>query len=195
MRSKKFTMVLVAAMLAGASPAMAEDVISPESFGPPPPPPGQTDDVGRRAKRMEFSGKRFIVESLAGALVGGLVGYGVYTSQGEDFGAAMMGLGANFAVTPLVVYGTGRAMGGEGSLGYTYLGGLCAFAGPSATPEQAAMSLALGSVFLPFTSAVMFEMSSHFKSKKLAAAAQGFSVAPVVNNDGVGVRAGLAFGF
>lgn len=178
MRVKK---LLVSTLLVSfAAPALADDPL-------PPPPPTTTND------RARFSGKRLAVEMLAGAAVGGLVGYGVFEATGgDDIGSALMGLGANIAVTPIVVWGTGRAMGGDGSLGWTYVGGLVAFSGPSATPEQAALSLALGSVFLPITSSIMYEVSSHARwSRRVAATAM-----PVVDGNGLaGVRVGVGFGF
>ncbi|HWU90315.1 MAG TPA: hypothetical protein VN253_23785 [Kofleriaceae bacterium] len=144
-----------------------------------------------------FSGKRLVVEALAGAVVGSLVGIGVYKAAGGDsIGAAFAGLGSEIALTPVIVWGTGKAMGGRGTLGSAYLGGLAAFAGPSATPQEAAISLAVGMALMPVTSAVIYEVSSHVRSKRFEAVASGVSIAPVAGPHGVsGVSAGLSFGF
>jgi hypothetical protein len=106
------------------------------------------------------------------------------------------GLGSEIAVTPLVVWGTGKAMGGRGTLGSAYLGATAAFAGPSATPEQAVVSLAVGMVLMPLTSALVYEVSSHVRSKRFEAIANSVAIAPIVDSYGVsGVRAGLSFRF
>jgi hypothetical protein len=150
-----------------------------------------------KSKRARFSGGRLVVEMLAGGLVGGLTGYAAYSAVGgDDIGSVLAGLGANIAVTPLVVYGTGRAMGGQGTLGMSYLGGLIAFSGPSATPDQAAVSFAVGMTLMPVTSALMFELSSHIRSKRFETVARGISVAPVIGGSGLaGAKVGLGFAF
>lgn len=153
--------------------------------------------VDPRARRGKFSGKRFIVNSLASGLAGGLIGLAVFKGLGGDnIGAAFAGLGAQIAVTPAVVYGVGKAMGGEGSIGSAYLGGLIAFSGPAGTTDQAAVSFAVGMLLMPFTSALMYEFSSNIRSKRFETLAKGFQIAPTVNGNGVaGVRAGLSFRF
>ena len=151
-----------------------------------------------RVHRARPSGKRFILNSLAGGLVGGVVGYAAFQGMGGDsIGAAFAGLGVQIAVTPAVVYGAGRLQGGQGTIGSAYLGGLIAFSGPSATTDQAAVSFAVGMLLMPFTSALMYELSSGIRSKRLEAAAQSLQVTPVVDGNGgvAGVRAGFAFGF
>src|ERR1700733_4030101 len=73
-----------------------------------------------------FSGKRLLVEILGGELVGGLATALTFRGlcDGTDcFGSAMLAFGADVAVTPLAVWGIGKAMGGDGGLGYAYLGG------------------------------------------------------------------------
>ncbi len=172
--------------------AEAQPAPLPEPPAPLPEPPAPVPpDRGR------FSGKRLVVEMLAGAVAGSLVGIGMYKAAGGDgIGAVMAGLGAEIAVTPLVVWGTGRAMGGRGTLGWTYVGGLAAFAGPSMTTEQAVISFAVGMVMMPVTSALLFEVSSHGRSKRFEAVARGVAITPVVDQRGVsGVRAGLSFAF
>ena len=111
-------------------------------------------------------------------------------SQG---GGLALGLGLLMAGA---VAASARRRGLGVKLGWTYLGGLAAFAGPAATPEQAAISLAVGMVLMPVTSALFYEMSSHGQSRRFEAIASGIAVAPIVDARGIsGVRAGLSFGF
>ncbi|MEJ7601257.1 MAG: hypothetical protein WKG01_25355 [Kofleriaceae bacterium] len=149
------------------------------------------------SSRGSFSGGRLVVEMLASAVVGSLVGYGVYSAVGGDgIGPVLAGLGAEIVVAPLVVYGAGRAMGGQGTLGMAYLGGLIAFSGPSATPQEASISFAVGMALMPVTSAVIYEVSSHVRSKRAAAVARAVSLAPVGDRSGVtGVRASVSVAF
>jgi hypothetical protein len=172
-----------------ATPPPATPELAP---APVPAQPSVDRPTPPRATRGAFSGKRLVVEMLAGGVAGGLAGYAVFSGLGGDsFGAAMAGLGANIAVTPLVVYGTGRAMGGEGGLGSAYLGGLIAFSGPSATPDQAAVSFAIGMTLMPITSALMYEVSSHIRSRTAQTMVRGLSVTPGAG----GARVGLGFQF
>lgn len=161
------------------------------------PPQPQPSPLTAKYEKARFSGKRMFVEMLAGAAVGSLAGYLAFEAAGGDgVGALIAGLGANIAVTPLAVYGTGRAMGGMGTLGWTYTGGFLAFSGPAATPQEASLSLAIGMVLMPVTSSLMFEASSHMKSKAFERIASGLAIAPIVDRDRVtGARAGLAFRF
>ncbi len=148
--------------------------------------------------RGRFSGGRLVVEILASATIGSLVGYGVYSAAGggDSIGAVFAGLGAEIAVVPLVVYGAGRMMGGEGTLYHSYVCGLLAFSGPSATTQEATLSLAVGMALMPVMSAVGYELSSHLQSKKLEFIANGLLVAPTVGSSGVsGVRGGFSFEF
>jgi len=187
--SKLCGLAALAASLAIAPPASAD--------APSDGPASTNTPSSSRANRARFSGKRLIVEALAGAVVGSLVGYGTYSAAGgEGIGATMAGLGAEIAVAPLVVWGTGRAMGGQGTVGSAYLGGLVAFSGPAATADQAAVSFALGMALMPITSALMFEISSQVRSKRFETIASGLSIVPVADGGGLtGVRAGLSFGF
>src|SRR5580698_9635222 len=91
--------------------------------------------------RAHFSSKRLVVEILGGELVGGLTTALTFRGMcdGTDcFGSAMLAFGADAAVTPLAVWGLGKAMGGEGSLGYAYIGGSLALApfGVTGSPDE-----------------------------------------------------------
>jgi hypothetical protein len=158
------------------------------------PPPPQTPE-----NRGHFSGKRFIVNALAGTVIGGAAGYGVYRAAGGDsLGAAFAGLGANVVVTPLAVYGIGRAMDGEGTVGSAYYGALTGLSAPgtyAAQGDQYMVCLAIGVAIMPITSALFYEASSNLRSRTAATVVGGLSVAPVVTDRGVGARAGLAFRF
>jgi hypothetical protein len=164
----------------------------PSSYAAPlPPPPPNTDAAHMDGAR--FSGKRFVVEILAGGALGSLVAYGTYSSlcgRGDCTGAALAGFGMNFAVTPLAVWGVGRAMGGEGTLGWTYLGASTALApfsvsGPAdeSTSDMIAridLEFAMSALFLPITSSLFYELSSHLHYKQWRASQPaGFAIAPV----------------
>lgn len=132
--------------------------------------PAWADDAARRrVERAKFSPLRLVVEIVAGAAAGALVGYGVAAATDEP----IAGLVANVAVTPVAVWGTGEAMGGDGSLLYTYMGGLAGFSGSSSDS-----ALAFGVVVAPIGAAVVYEASSHFTAKSREYLV-GIGVAPV----------------
>ncbi len=125
-------------------------------------------------ERARFSGKRLAVEiaagELAGALAAGLTFSGLCHGDG-CLGAGLAAFGADFAVAPLAVWGTGEAMGGAGSLGYTYLGATTALAAfsvpgsPDETPADTAsrigLELTISSLLMPACSALLYEVSSN----------------------------------
>lgn len=116
-----------------------------------------------------FSGKRLVLEILAGGAVGTLVAYGTYRSACGDepcLGGALGGWLAGFAVTPLAVWGTGSLTGGEGKLAHAYYGAVPALAPFSVTSAPIGLQFALSSVFLPITSSIMYELSSHIASER-----------------------------
>lgn len=122
-------------------------------------------------KRASFSGGRFVVELLAGGLVGSLAAYGTYVGIcGDDpcLGGALTGWLANFAVTPAAVWGVGTAMGGRGRLAHAYYGAVPALAPFSAPNAPIGLQFGLSAVFLPITSALMYEISSHIASQQWA---------------------------
>ncbi len=123
--------------------------------------------------RAHFSGKRLVVEILAGELVGGLATALTFRGlcDGTDcFGSAMVAFGANVAITPLAIWGAGNAMGGEGSLGYSYLGASLALTpfsitgSPDETPADALsrieVEVAISSILLAPCSAILYEATS-----------------------------------
>ncbi|MCE9573733.1 MAG: hypothetical protein K8W52_11310 [Deltaproteobacteria bacterium] len=176
------------------------------------PPPASTEDAARM-ERARFSGKRMVVEILAGAAVGSLAAYATYKSlcDGEDcLGAGLAGAGMNFAITPLAVWGVGRWMGGQGSLGWTYLGASAALAPfsapgpvdetPADTLQRVNIELAVSTLLLPVTSAAFFELSSHVRYARWRAAARAgdvtFGIAPSYGRRGVdGAMGNLALRF
>jgi hypothetical protein len=137
--------------------------------------------VTSRAARADvsaahFSGKRLVVEILAGELVGGLATALTFRGlcSGDDcFGSAMLAFGANVAITPLAVWGVGQAMGGEGSLGYSYLGASLALtpfsvSGPADEAPSDALSrieieVAISSILLAPCSALLYEATSQMR--------------------------------
>ena len=159
--------------------------------------------------RAQFSGGRLVAEILAGAVVGSVAGYGTYESlcDGHDcLGAGLAGAGVNFAVTPLAVWGVGRWMGGDGTLGMTYLGAstaLAPFSAPGSPDESPADTLqridiefAISTLLLPVTSSLFFELSSHMRWKEAHPDA-AFAIAPVRDRHGAttGALAELSFRF
>jgi hypothetical protein len=164
---------LVAALLA---PALAVGQPAP---GPLPIPPsaevapvGPSPSEEAAIERARWSGKRLAVEILVGELAGGLLTYGAY--EATDSVAAAWASG--FALTPIVVWGTGRIMGGRGSLLHTYLGAgpalapLAAPAPPDETPgesiERLELQMTIASIALPICNAIMFEVSSQIASTR-----------------------------
>jgi len=111
---------------------------------------------------------RFVVEFLGSGLAGGLAAYGTYSAScGGDpcLGGLVGGSVVNIGLTPLAAWGIGRALGGEGDLGYTYVGGMMPFTatGPIAG-ENPGAALGVGMALMPLTSALMFELTSHMKA-------------------------------
>jgi hypothetical protein len=122
---------------------------------------------GKDPKRARFSVGRFFLESLVGGLAGSLAAYGTYSSicdKNPCLGGALAGLGADFVVTPIAVWGLGELTGGDGSLSYTFLGAAVAFSGASAGTQDPLLPLTIGIILMPFTSALMYELSSHIKA-------------------------------
>ncbi len=120
-----------------------------------------------------FSGKRFVIETLGGEVVGALVTgltFNVLCSGDDCLGSAFASFGMNVAVTPLAVWGIGKAMGGEGSLGYSYLGASIALApfsvtgaadeSPSDALGRVEVETIVSSILLAPCSALMYEMTS-----------------------------------
>ncbi|MFT3696260.1 MAG: hypothetical protein QM831_24180 [Kofleriaceae bacterium] len=128
-----------------------------------------------RDDRPRFSGKRLAVEILGGELTGILstaLTFNALCSPGSDcLGPALLAYGVDFAVTPAAVWGIGQAMGGEGSLGYSYLGGLTALAAfsvpgspdetPSETVSRVSLEAYVAAVLLAPCSSLMYELTSH----------------------------------
>ncbi len=134
-------------------------------------PQKDTTDLDR-ARKWKFDGGRYVLESLGSGVVGSLLSYGTYSaacSGSPCIGGALGGLAVNIGVTPLAAYGIGTAMGGNGTLGGTYLLGMAAFAGGAAatTPDMAIVALAIGMVLEPFCAALGYELTSNAKAKEL----------------------------
>ena len=122
-----------------------------------------------KARRAKFSALRYVVEILVSGTVGSATSYGIYAASCGDapcLGGAFGGMAANIALTPLVAFGVGEAMGGDGSLASTYLLGLAGFAPfPAASDDSAIVILAIGMVLEPFLAPLGYELSSHIKAK------------------------------
>ncbi len=150
--------------------------------------------------RSSFSVTRFFLESLAGDIVGGLAAWGTYSATcggGDCFGAGMLGLGAEFIVSPLAVYSVGNLMGGKGSLSATYYGGIVASApfsasassSPDATPSEIMsnlqLELTIASIILPLANAGFYELTSHLFSKNNSQKLAALKLNPIYGRDGI----------
>lgn len=169
---------------------LAEPPAAPSDDGAPlaevPLPPPVDAKEAAKWERATFSGGRWVVEMLAGATVGTLSAVLMYNAAGGDIGGAAAGIVTSFAVTPLVEYGVGRAMGGRGSLSWTYVGGLIGFSG-SAPAAQAdpVLVIAIAEVLCPITSGLAFELTSHGAARRWQAEhGLGVAVTPLASRDG-----------
>jgi hypothetical protein len=225
------TLLLVALALLAPAPALASPDPAPDPLAPgepaadplPPteptpqlaaalaaPPPEVAPGELARMRRARFSGKRFVVESLGGGLAGGLASYAVFRAlcpEGGCMGGAIAAMTANMAVTPLGVWGIGKAMGGQGSLLSSYYG--LAVAGvalhdqgspdetPAETIERIDLQLTIFTIALPFASALCYEVSSHLNWSRWYREHQGsLSVTPIGGaGSPSGAVASMAFRF
>ncbi len=146
-----------------------------------------------------FSVGRWVVEMLVGATVGTLSSILVYNAAGGDVGGALAGIATSFVITPLAEWGVGNLMGGHGSLGFTYTGGLIGFsAATPAAPNGALLTLAIAEICLPITSGLFYEITSNKHAQEWENAhGLGVSVMPLPNAQGniggAGISAALRF--
>lgn len=150
------------------------------------------------ARRARFSVGRFFLESLGSAVVGSLAAYGTYKATCGDppcLGPSFGALGVNILVTPLTVFGLGAATGGDGSFGWAFLGGLVAFSGYTAGTANPTLPLVVGVILMPFTSALMYEISSDASAKRALGPGAAFAptFAPLIgpSSNVIGGTAGL----
>lgn len=173
----RVALVLVA--LSISHPAGAEEPpAAPPCNAPPtilPQPGGECPETGRRAAAIRIG--RIAVEAVLGATLGGLLGLlGAYGGVNVDFlsghegGAGLstgLALGYTLGVAPGVWLG-GYAMGGDGSFGWTLLGGAAGTgisAGLLAIDDKPAM-LAFSATVPIATAIIAYELSSHLRRKK-----------------------------
>ena len=143
-----------------------------------------TQEVDESIGRAQFSGKRLAAEIAGGELVSLVVSFATYNAlcNGHDcLGSALAAYAVDFAVTPAAIWAGGRALGGHGSLGWTYLGAstsLAAFSAqgsPDETPDAALtrinVEMAVSALLMPVTAALLNELSSSLWSKNQAALA------------------------
>jgi hypothetical protein len=155
----------LSALLLSAGPSLA--AAGEASPSEPPAAPAAPASEGQEASAGEtqsFSGGRYALGVLASAAAGGLAAFGVLKGVCGDevcLGGAIGGLVANVVVSPLAAWGAGRAMGGRGDLGTTYLGGLLGFSvGGPLTQVSPGTALAVGSLVMPFMASLAFELTS-----------------------------------
>lgn len=121
------------------------------------------EDRTQEMKRARLSGRRLALEIIASGAIGGVAAYEtmVGTCGNEPcLGGALGGWLVDFAVTPAAVWGIGTAMGGRGTIGAAYYGALPALAPFSATGAPVGLQFSLAAFFLPFTSSIIYEISS-----------------------------------
>jgi hypothetical protein len=194
--------LLVVVIILAAAPVRAQ----PSATSPPllsqPPPAEMPHSPHERAR---FSGKRLVLEILGGELTGSIATALTFKGlcNGTDcFGSAIAAFGVNVAVTPLAVWGIGSAMGGEGSLGYTYLGAslaLTPFSVTGSADESPADALSrisvevwMSSILLAPCSALMYEVTSHARWSREHAVTVG--VKPIRDRENVSGVAGFVTG-
>ncbi|HEY3352870.1 MAG TPA: hypothetical protein VGQ83_06450 [Polyangia bacterium] len=149
----------------------------------PSPPPRQID----RRPPGGFSAGRLVVEMLVGVAVGSAAVYGTYKAMcsGTDcFGPALAGLGASMVVTPLAVWGAGELMGGDGSLAWTYVGGLGMFSASSTSNPM--LVIEIGTIAMPVLAPLFYELSSHSRARGKMVSGLRPRAALLVSNGGVG---------
>jgi hypothetical protein len=168
---------------------------------PPPAAPESTvlprpADQPTGTSAIVLRGGRVALESVIGAGLGalGLVAFGyvgVLVDQlgGRDSGPALQigaALGATFGVAPGVWLG-GKALGGDGLLGWTLVGSAVGTAASAAVLaiRQNAFTLTLGALF-PLIGAVLgYELSSH--TKKPPEETPKLTIAPALSPTSAGV--------
>lgn len=200
----------VAVHLVAAAPIVAQTRVAEVAVPPPPVAPATTsvpvldppvidrDERLAAARRAKFSLGRFFLESLGSALVGSLAAYGTYKAACGNqpcIGGSLEGLGVNVLVTPVTVWGLGEVTGGDGGLGWAFLGGLVAFSGYTAGTTDPILPLVIGVVLMPFTSALMYELSSNGNAQRVLGPKAGLTpaFAPLygVGNSVVGATGGV----
>jgi hypothetical protein len=156
------------------------------------------DDRLAATRRAKFSVGRFFLESLGSAVIGSLAAYGTFKATCGDqpcLGGSLASLGVNVVVTPITVWGLGEATSGNGSLGWTFAGGLVAFSGYAAGTSDPTLPLLVGVVLMPFTSALLYEVSSGANAQRMlgpgAALAPSFAPLMGPTQTPVGAMGGL----
>ncbi|HEY0251841.1 MAG TPA: hypothetical protein VGC41_09960 [Kofleriaceae bacterium] len=127
----------------------------------------------RERDRAKFSGKRLTVEIIGGELTGILstaLTFNALCNGTDCLGSALSAYAVDFAITPLAVWGIGSAMGGQGSLGYSYLGGSLALTAfsvtgspdetPSDTLSRVSIEAYVAAILLAPCSSLMYELTS-----------------------------------
>jgi hypothetical protein len=178
MTSTKRSMIvaIIALGASRAASAQSEPTASP-AFAPLAQPAQSAHEPTeeQRSDRARFSGKRLALEIVAGEATGLLTTYALCNGS-TCAGDGWLAFGADFVVAPLAVYGTGRVMGGHGTLLYSYLGAspaLIPLTMPGTPGESPADTLSriqteatISALLLPLCSAVLYEVSSQVTSAR-----------------------------
>lgn len=153
-----------------------------------------------RGGRIAVEGAGYLGATALGVVTGATVACGLdqWLSEHSErmFGclgpAVLGGLGTAAAVAPLGAWGGGRLMGGNGTLGWTYVGHAGGLLGGAALAFVLTEGLdapgwvsALGVLLLPATGAVLgFELSSHPVPESTASTAAPLLGAPSLSYSG-----------
>jgi hypothetical protein len=190
--SKKLAFV---AAFSFASSAWAEPPKDPKCTVLPQPDTDCAVSPGRAATiRLARVGVELVLGTLFGAGLGSLgayAGLNVDLAQGKESGAGFA-IGTSFGVALGVAPGVwlgGRAMGGDGSIGWTLLGsalGTGISAALLAVDSSPGM-LFLGATIPLSTSILAFELSSHLRKESAKKTAPSAKILPSVGPRYVGV--------
>jgi hypothetical protein len=201
----RLIVILVIFSAASVRAQPSQPSTEPTATSPMPSAPAAPEVPRSPHERARFSGKRLVLEILGGELTGSIATALTFKGlcDGTDcFGSAIAAFGVNLAVTPLAVWGIGAAMGGEGSLGYTYLGASVALTPFSVTgsadesPADALSRLSIevwmSSILLAPCSALIYEASSHGRWSREHAI--NVSLKPIRDRENVSGVAGFVTG-
>lgn len=194
----------------GAAAALAATVAAQPSLAH-----AQSDAETRPPSAMGFHAGRYASEVAASLVLGAGAGYLTYRIACDDepcAGGVASGAGVSVVLTPLAAWTTGTLMGGDGGLGYSYLGSTLALGAGAlgafavhAFDTAATAALIGGFLLMPFTSSLGYELSSQASEPAPRTSRSpgshgprliGYAATPLLARDGrlLGVGVHLAFG-
>jgi hypothetical protein len=131
---------------------------------------GDEDSSAADVESAKFNVGRLVVEILVSGVGGGAAAYGTYVAICQDdpcFGGAMAGMGVNILATPLLAWGTGELMGGDGSLLLTFGAGLLGFTATAPiSSDNPMLALQIALAVMPILAPIGYEITSHVRAGK-----------------------------